>query len=471
MTTSWTEKHHLMDNDDGRGIAEEGVHLTAAGWVKTYKDGSTELLHCSSKGKATALTPSIVEIRLPADGTYVAGTDSMSFVVEFDEVVNVVTSGGYPQISIDVGGSAYNAIYDSGTGTSQLTFVYDGLGAGTSQNDPTAFIDVDANGIVFDNSTNIIELNSGTIKDGDASVAVVTWAGSEGPLVFATLNTAMSAVLVEAATIIAGTENITVEDSIADGSGADQMFDFPADGSTLSYTVEFPEIVDVDITGGVPFIAAIDTDGDTAAEIEMLYASGTGTTTLVFEAVIAHGTFGAIDLVDSALASGIGVIEFNGGAITDVAGKKVNPDITNATGYDATDFVFITETPHAITYADNGPQNDTPSALSITLTFEMNVDYTVGDGVARIPATIKDPQGDEAVFFEYASGTGTNALVFTYTTELGKNGLVDLDDGIIELTGTTCTLLGPDTNTAAVLDFNGATGAESLVDIMEITVT
>lgn len=90
--------------------------------------------------------PTVSSVAVPADGTYGIG-DSLSFTVNWDEAVDVT---GTPALNLDIGGSARQANYASGTGTSALVFSY------TVQSG-----DLDTNGITVSSLT----LDGGTIVD------------------------------------------------------------------------------------------------------------------------------------------------------------------------------------------------------------------------------------------------------------------------------------------------------------------
>lgn len=93
--------------------------------------------------------PTITDISIPANGTYV-NTNTLTFTVSFSEVVDVI---GVPSLSIRSEQTTGNALYVSGTGTTVLTFVYN-IPAGIG----------DANGIEL---VSPLKLNGGSIYDLD----------------------------------------------------------------------------------------------------------------------------------------------------------------------------------------------------------------------------------------------------------------------------------------------------------------
>lgn len=91
-----------------------------------------------------------------ANAAYNTGTIEITIV--FDEIVNVVTTGGTPSLALNSGGTA---TYVRGTGTDTLTFDYV-----IANGNNTADLDY--------SSTTALALNSGTIKDADANDATIT---------------------------------------------------------------------------------------------------------------------------------------------------------------------------------------------------------------------------------------------------------------------------------------------------------
>jgi hypothetical protein len=96
-------------------------------------------------------SPAVTSVTAPGDGTYPNSTN-IDFTVKYAIAVDVV---GFPRISIDAGGVTAYAIYDSGTGGTDLTFRYT-VGPG----------EYDTDGITLSSP---IDLNSGTIKSASAA--------------------------------------------------------------------------------------------------------------------------------------------------------------------------------------------------------------------------------------------------------------------------------------------------------------
>jgi predicted secreted protein len=67
--------------------------------------------------------PTVISVSVPANGTYGTG-QNLDFTVNFDENVTVNTASGTPQISLVIGSTTRQAVYQSGSGTSALLFRY-----------------------------------------------------------------------------------------------------------------------------------------------------------------------------------------------------------------------------------------------------------------------------------------------------------------------------------------------------------
>jgi hypothetical protein len=190
------------------------------------------------------VAPTITSVTGPAAGTYIVG-QNLDFTVQFDETVVVDTTGGTPRLQLTIGSATQYATYQSGTGTSTLTFRY------TVQSG-----DLDSDGIAVASS---IDLNGGTIKDTNGNDAVLTFTPPD-----------TSGVLVDG-----------VAPTITSVSG-------PAAGTYivgqhLDFTVQFTTAVVVN-TGGTPRLQL--TIGSTTRYAT--YLSGTGST-LTFRYTVQSG--------------------------------------------------------------------------------------------------------------------------------------------------------------------------------------
>ena len=103
-----------------------------------------------------------------------------------------------------------------------------------------------------------------------------------------------------------------------------------AGSRTLSVRARFNEPVDVDTSGGTPFLAVTNGNqgsGSGRGPHNLPYASGTGTNELLFTLVIAQNN--AATNANDVLVVGANAINLNSGTIKD-AGTSTNSTITNA---------------------------------------------------------------------------------------------------------------------------------------------
>ena len=106
-------------------------------------------------------------------------------------------------------------------------------------------------------------------------------------------------------------------------------------GGTLSVRARFNEAVDVNTSGGTPYLAVTNGNqgsGSGRGPHNLPYASGTGTNELVFTITIGAGN--AAIAADDQLTIGANAIALNSGTIKD-AGTATNSTITNAAGIGA----------------------------------------------------------------------------------------------------------------------------------------
>ncbi|CAL2105141.1 Lumazine-binding domain-containing protein [Tenacibaculum sp. 190524A02b] len=106
-------------------------------------------------------TPDVTSVNVPSNDTYVANED-LNFIINFNENITVNTGGGVPQLAINIGVSTRQATYQSGTGTTALTFRY------TVQTG-----DLDTDGIVV----GTLDPNNGTLQNGSGVNANLTLNG------------------------------------------------------------------------------------------------------------------------------------------------------------------------------------------------------------------------------------------------------------------------------------------------------
>jgi hypothetical protein len=351
------------------------------------------------------VAPTITSVTGPAAGTYIVG-QNLDFTVDFDDIVNVT---GTPRLVLTIGSTTQYATYQSGSGTSTLTFRYT-VQAG----------DEDTDGIAVASS---IDLNGGTITDvpGNDAVLSFTAPDTSGVLVDGVAPTITSVTGPAAGTYIVG--------------------------QNLDFTVDFDDIVNV--TGTPRLVLTI---GSTTRYAT--YVSGSGSANLVFRYTVQAGD---LDSDGIAVAS---PIDLNGGTIKDTNG---NDAVLSFTPPD-TSGVLVDGVAPMVTSV-TGPAGGTyivGQNLDFTVQFSEAVAVT---GTPRLQLTI----GSTTQYATYLSGSGSNMLVFRYTVQAGDED----SDGIavaspIDLNGGTIKDV-PGNN--AVLTFTPPDTSGVLVDGVAPTIT
>jgi beta-glucanase (GH16 family)/Ca2+-binding RTX toxin-like protein len=297
----------------------------------------------------------------PASGDLTVGA-TVTLTVTFSAAVTV--AGGVPSLALNDGGSAS---YGSGSGTNALEFSYT----------VTAGQNVANLGLA---SSNAFALNGATIRDSagdDAELAAANGYSFPGTLQIDTT----------APTIA----------SIAESPGSGQV----TTGGTVTLTVTFSEPIAV--SGGTPSLAL--NDGGTATYLP----GSSGGSVLVFGYTAAAGQSTA----DLALAANNALI-LNGATIRDGAGN--NAVLVGANGYNFPGALVINPVAATVVSAVTAsPANaDLTVGGIVTLTVIFSASVTVAGGA---PTLQLNDNGSAA----YVSGSGTNALVFSYTVAAGQN--------------------------------------------------
>ncbi|MDA7938832.1 hypothetical protein N9B71_07170, partial [Pirellulales bacterium] len=310
---------------------------------------------------ATAVTP-------PTSGFYITG-DDLDFLVDFSDNVDVT---GTPALPLTIGAATPNAFYVSGTGTTQLTFRYTILST-----------DQDTDGIAVDPTS--------------ITAGITDAAGNAAD--FSTVAPPVTTGVVINTPAITG---ITVSDGTY------------VSGDTVSFTVTFNQAVDVI---GTPQIAlSLDGSGST---VYADYASGTGTTTLVFNYSVQTGH---LDTNGVTLNS---PVILNGGTIRDAG---LNNAILTFTPPTVANVLVDAVAPVATSIT---PPTDgsyiTGESLDFDVIFDGNVTVT---GTPEFPFTI----GSTPRNASYVSGTGSNTITFRYIVQAADQ---DVDGIVVDPTNVT----------------------------------
>lgn len=320
-----------------------------------------------------AADPAIVSVTVPPAGSYAAGS-VLTFTVNLSEAVTVDTSGGTPQLQLDIGGRSVQADYVSGSGTSALVFRYT-VQAGDTDSDGITISALSSNGSMLqDSSGNALSPN------------LVGVGNTAGVLIDTTPPAASSIIRVDAS---------------------------PTGASSVSYTVTFSENVTGVDASDFSLLATGSASGTIASVTQL-----NGQTYVV----MVNGITGSGSLGLNLRASSTGIADSAGNAIMGgLVGQAYDIDHS----LPAVSSVAV-------------PANGTYVAgqhLDFTVNFSENIIVDSSGGAPRIAVTL-DTGG--TVYASYVSGSGSNALVFRLTIaegQLDSNG-IDLGDSI-QLNGAT----------------------------------
>ena len=313
---------------------------------------------------SVALTSSNGAIASASDSTVhnLNATDTLTATVTFDDVLTVNTASGSPTLALIIGGSTVQANYVSGSGTNALVFTT-----------AVAALQNDTNGVAI--ALNALSLNNASIKDVNGNNATITSAAVADNAKYLVDTTRPTvAVTSDTATLIsAQTATITFTFSEDPGSS------FVWNGTTG----------DLVVSGGS--LGALSTTGNPLTRTAIL-TPATG---------VSGGTANvSVSLNSYADAAG----NVGQEAVAGVADKSTN--ITVNTTTTALSSVVITS-------ADNIQNNllNAGDVVYVTATYSDLVNLNVGAGTPSLKLNI----GGTEVNALYASGSGTNALVFAYT--------------------------------------------------------
>ncbi|MFC3151271.1 hypothetical protein ACFOEK_09565 [Litoribrevibacter euphylliae] len=445
-----------------------------------------------------AISPEIESITTTG-GNYSSG-DTISISVAFTKDVTVV---GSPFLDIDVGGTAKTATYDVGSSSAD-TLVFDYTVAGGDEDlDGIEVTSFDVNGgTVRDSNANDADL---TLNNNDTRGAVIdatspsgygfgidqAYINTENELnarfsfsgaeVGTTYNlsvthngggagsTAVSGTVSDSEQVISGIDVSGIDDgellfslTLTDSAGnagstvtdtvtkdtvtpVVSSVSAPTNGTyilnnTLQAQVQFDDVVYVTDTPQLALTIGAQT-------VYADYLSGSNTNTLIFQTTITSG------LLDT---DGISIdsINENGGLIEDVSGNDATLTLNNVADTSA---VLVDGVVPEITSV-NVPANDTyilGETLSFTVNFDDSVDVT---GTPLLNLTL----GANSETASYISGSGSSALVFTYTVASGDQDSDGISvDSLVLNSGT---LKDANSNDASLTLNSVASTAAVLVD-------
>ncbi len=348
-----------------------------------------------------------------SDSTY-GRTERIEAEVTFNRKVTVT---GTPQLALEIGNDTVQANYASGTTTKTLTFGY-----------TVAAADADSTGISIGASA--LTLNSGAINDArDNTMAASLGLGTNA---------------------IANARSHKVNGNL----GPPGVTELTISSPTVGDTFERGETIEVSLVfnravavTGTPQLAL----GIGAATKQASYASGTGTTSLVFRylVVAADADADGLSIGASALALNGGTIRLAGGVLDATLGLAASA-VTNSAGHKVEGGTFTTPVVSAVTISS------TPASAS---TYQLGESIEVKVAFSRPVAVTGSPElalgvGTATRQADYDSGSSSaDTLVFGYAVrpaDADADGL-SIAAGALALNGGTIADARPGA-TAASLD-------------------
>ncbi len=286
-----------------------------------------------------------------SDSTY-GRTEAIEVEVEFERSVDVT---GAPQLALSIDTLTRQASYASGGGTRTLTFRY-----------VVAAVDADSTGISVGASA--LTLNGGAIVLSGGTTA-------------ATLGLGTHAITNAAAHKVNGSLGPPGVTGLAIGSPV--VGDVFERGETIEVELEFNRAVDVT---GTPRLAL--TIG--SATRQASYASGTGTTGLVFRYVVASGDADAdgLSIGSGALTLSGGTIRLAGGTLDATLGLGTGVVVTNSGGHQVSGSTFTVPAVTAVTVSSapaSGQTYQLGESIEVKVAFGRPVAVT---GAPRLALTI-----------------------------------------------------------------------------------
>ncbi|MBF0622908.1 MAG: DUF4347 domain-containing protein, partial [Magnetococcales bacterium] len=375
-TTALVFSYTVTDGDlDSDGIGTPTTITLNSGTLKDSAGNDIDTTLNSVASTSSVLVdaegPSITEVRVPSDGSYMAG-DSLWFWLDFDESLSINESGGTAYISFDLGGSTKQASLAGVNGSyTSVAYKYT-VAAG----------DTDSDGI---GQPTGLTLNGSTFTDS---------AGNSADTTLNSIGTTTSILVDTTAPTIT---SVSAPSDATYGSN-----------ENLDFTVNFSESVTVSTS--TPSLS-FDLGGSSKSAT---YQSGSGSTAVVFRYTVVSGD------QDS---DGIGqpsALSLNSGIIRDTAGNDASLTLNSV---DATTNVLVESI--SITVSDSNVSisgaSGTSGAYKIGDTVSTTWDNTSSgdnnsDSISSVSVDYSAFGGGSAVSATESSGTWTA----TYTIVSGS---------------------------------------------------
>ena len=329
---------------------------------------------------SNSVAPTVTGVAVPANGTYVEG-QNIDFNISFSEAVDISTTGGTPQLAINIGGVTRYASYVIGSGNTTVAFRY-----------VVQQGDIDTDGITVSNA---ISSNGGTIKDTGGKDANLT------------LNNvgSTSSVLVDTFAPVIASVSVPVNATYAAGQN-------------LEFTVNYNEIVSV--TGSPQLSITVGENTRTAT-----YQSGSGTSALVFGYTVQGGEFDNDGITIESLIA-------NGGSIKDAATNDA--DLTLNSVGTTTGVLVEAIAPVIVSVAvpSNGSYKEGQN-IDFNITFSEAVDIITTGGTPQLAINI----GGVTRQASYIMGSGNTVVAFRYVVQAGETDNNGIEVGSLATAGGT----------------------------------
>lgn len=463
----------IAGNSDSDGIELQNTIDLSAGSIKATGNTMNADLDMTAAVALTNTTailvdatpPAITGLTVPIDDSHMTNS-TLNFIVNFSKIIDVTNT---PRIPIDIGGVTKYADYIGGTGTSDLFFQYTIVGA-----------DLDSDGISF--ASNLIDLNTtGTIKDSFLVDSDLDFSAFIPSLVNVLVN--FSAVTISSITppanstyiendnldfIVNAVELLNIVGSPRiqmDIGGTTKYADYIAGTGTTAITFRYIVEAGLDDLDGIEIVSPIDLNLGTikSATLQNLNINFTPPampsvlvdTTAPLIAILDPVEAGPINTINDSVTFAIsGTCDETAGAISievdSIAATSPIGFICNGTTFAGTiDTTALTEAGHTIvaklsdTVSNEGVSTvinitkdlTIPTITSVTppadqiyiagasVDFIVNLDESTDiTGTPRIQLDITGVTR----YADYASGSGTSALTFSYTviaTDTDSNGI------------------------------------------------
>lgn len=474
-TSALTFRYTVANNlEDLNGISlSSPVQLNSG----TMVDADTNNLNLTFTAPNTSgvlvdsRAPYVTSVTAPSDDSYV-DTEVLSFVVNYSEVVTVTNT---PRLAIDIGGSTVYANYQSGSGSTSLTFSYNISGGGFDDDGITfasTNIDLNTTGTIVDQASvasnldltqtsslpnmtwvlvnfvpsptvtittpnNILDSNkssyqiSGTCSANGQIVSISIEGGSvtDTPTcsgnAFTTASLDVSGLADSAVNTVADID-ITADHSDGGGYSAiqataaaikDTSIPSISSNSISAQTYNLNDAIDlvVNFSENVTVTGSprvqLNFETESTSPIYATYQSGSGTSQLIFRYTVASGDEDANNIASNA------AIDPNSGSITDAPGNVVDYNLAS-TSYVGALVSALGPVVSSVILPSNSTYIEDDN-LDFSVQWNNTINVT---GTPRLVLTV----GSNTRYATYLSGTGTNTINFRYTVTAG-----DLDlDGI-----------------------------------------